>query len=93
MLALESFLLDEPSVEAIRLDPASKKSRWRHWGVWMASCSKRSSRRGLRTIDAKWLKQVPEHTRMFDVSQSGSVMQIEKPSCPTAPTFWEVARV
>ncbi len=89
MLALESFLLDEPSVEAIRLDPASKKVEMATLGRVDGELLETKLAEVLRTIDAKWLKQVPEHTAMLEVSQKSGVVQIEKPSCPTAPTFWK----
>jgi Cd2+/Zn2+-exporting ATPase len=89
MHAIESFLLDEPSVEAIRLNPQSKKVEMATLGRVDGELLQTKLAEVLRTIDAKWLKQLPERTRMFDVSQNGGVMQIEKPSCPTAPTFWK----
>ena len=89
MHAIESFLLDEPSVEAIRLDPSSKKVEMATLGRVDGELLETKLAEVLRTIDAKWLKQVPEHTAMLEVSQKSGVVQIEKPSCPTAPTFWK----
>jgi Cd2+/Zn2+-exporting ATPase len=87
--AIESFLLDEPAVEAIRLNPQSKKVEMATLGRVDGELLQAKLAEVLRTIDAKWLKDVPEHTAMFDVSQTGGVMQIGKPSCPTAPKFWK----
>ena len=89
MHAIESFLLDEPSVEAIRLDPSSKKVEMATLGRVDGELLETKLAEVLRTIDAKWLKQVPEHTAMLEVSQKSGVVQIEKPSCPTAPSFWK----
>ncbi|MBE7494739.1 MAG: heavy metal translocating P-type ATPase [Verrucomicrobiaceae bacterium] len=89
MHAIESFLLDEPAVEAIRLNPQSKKVEMATLGRVDGELLQAKLAEVLRTIDAKWLKDVPEHTAMFDVSQTGGVMQIGKPSCPTAPKFWK----
>ncbi|MFO1483696.1 MAG: heavy metal translocating P-type ATPase [Verrucomicrobiaceae bacterium] len=89
MEAIESFLLDEPSVEAVRLDPKSKKVEMATLGRVDGELLQAKLAEVLRTIDAKWLKQVPEHTAMFDVSQTQGVVQIGKPSCPTAPRFWK----
>lgn len=89
MHAIESFLLDEPSVEAIRLDPGSKKVEMATLGRVDGELLETKLAEVLRTIDAKWLKQVPEHTAMLEVSQKSGVVQIEKPSCPTAPSFWK----
>jgi len=87
--AIESFLLDEPAVEAIRLDPLSKKVEMATLGRVDGELLQAKLAEVLRTIDAKWLKTVPEHTAMFEVSQKSGVMQIGKPACPTAPTFWK----
>ena len=89
MHAIESFLLDEPAVEAIRLDPQSKTVEMATLGRVDGELLQAKLAEVLRTIDAKWLKQVPEHTSMLEVSQKSGVVQIEKPSCPTAPTFWK----
>jgi Cd2+/Zn2+-exporting ATPase len=89
MHAIESFLLDEPAVEAIRLDPQSKTVEMATLGRVDGELLQAKLAEVLRTIDAKWLKQVPEHTAMLEVSQKSGVVQIEKPSCPTAPTFWK----
>lgn len=87
--AIESFLLDEPSVEAIRLNPGSKKVEMATLGRVDGELLQAKLAEVLRSIDAKWLKEVPAHTAMFDVRQTGGVMQIGKPSCPTAPKFWK----
>lgn len=89
MHAIESFLLDEPAVEAIRLDPQSKTVEMATLGRVDGELLQAKLAEVLRTIDAKWLKQVPEHTAMLEVSQKSGVVQIEKLSCPTAPTFWK----
>lgn len=89
MHAIESFLLDEPAVEAIRLNPQSKKVEMATLGRVDGELLQAKLAEVLRTIDAKWLKDVPEHTAMLEVSQNSGVMQIEKPSCPTAPKFWK----
>ncbi len=89
MEALEDFLLDEPAVEAIRLNPASKRVEMATLGRVDGDLLEAKLAEVLRSVDAKWLKQVPEHTAMLEVSQKSGVMQIEKPSCPTAPKFWK----
>ncbi|MBL9133075.1 MAG: cation-transporting P-type ATPase, partial [Verrucomicrobiaceae bacterium] len=89
MHAIEAFLLDEPAVEAIRLNPESKRVEMATLGRVDGELLESKLAEVLRTIDAKWLKQVPEHTAMLEVSQKSGVMQIEKPSCPTAPKFWK----
>jgi Cd2+/Zn2+-exporting ATPase len=89
MLALESFLLDEPAVEAIRLDPTSKKVEMATLGRVDGELLQSKLAEVLRSIDAKWLKQMPEHTALLEVSQKSGVVQIGKPSCPTAPSFWK----
>lgn len=89
MEALEDFLMDEPAVEAIRLNPASKKVEMATLGRVDGDLLEAKLAEVLRSVDAKWLKHVPEHTAMLEVSQKSGVMQIEKPSCPTAPKFWK----
>jgi len=89
MQAIESFLLDEPSVEAIRLDPQSKKVEMATLGRVDGGLLQAKLAEVLRSIDAKWLKDLPEHTTMLEVSQKSGVVQFEKPSCPTAPKFWK----
>ncbi|MEZ5387362.1 MAG: heavy metal translocating P-type ATPase [Prosthecobacter sp.] len=89
MEALEEFLMDEPAVEAIRLNPGSKKVEMATMGRVDGELLEAKLAEVLRSVDAKWLKEVPEHTAMLEVSQESGVLQIGKPSCPTAPKFWK----
>lgn len=89
MEALEAFLMDEPAVEAIRLDPQAKRVEMATLGRVDAELLQAKLAEVLRSIDAKWLNQVPQHTALLDVHESRGVLHIEKPSCPTAPTFWK----
>jgi len=89
METLEDFLMDEPSVEAIRLNPKSRKVEMATLGRVDGELLEAKLSEVLRSIDAKWLKGVPEHTALLEVRQDSGVLQIGKPSCPTAPRFWK----
>jgi Cd2+/Zn2+-exporting ATPase len=89
MEALSSFLLDEPAVEAIRLHPDSKKVEMATLGRVDGDLLQARLAEVLRSVDAKWLKHVPEHSAMLEVQSQKGALLIEKPSCPTAPKFWK----
>ncbi len=92
MTALADFLLDEPAVESIRLNPDSKRVEMATLGQVDGELLQAKLSEVLRAVDARWLKQdmqVPPSSGMLDVQQKGGAFILEKPSCPTAPKFWK----
>ncbi len=92
MDALADFLLTEPAVEAIRLNPDSKRVEMATLGRVDAEMLQAKLTEVLRAVDARWLKPtdvVPAHMGMLDVQRKDGALLLEKPSCPTAPSFWK----
>jgi len=92
MDALADFLLTEPAVEAIRLNPDSKRVEMATLGRVDAEMLEAKLTEVLRAVDARWLKPtdvVPAHMGMLDVQRKDGALLLEKPSCPTAPSFWK----
>jgi Cd2+/Zn2+-exporting ATPase len=92
MDALADFLLDEPSIEAIRLNPESKRVEMATLGKVDGELLQAKLTEVLRAVDARWLQRtevIPAHSGMLDVQQKGGALVLEKPSCHTAPTFWK----
>jgi Zn2+/Cd2+-exporting ATPase len=92
MDALADFLLDEPSIEAIRLNPESKRVEMATLGKVDGELLQAKLTEVLRAVDARWLQKteaLPAHSGMLDVQQKDGALVLEKPSCPTAPTFWK----
>jgi Cd2+/Zn2+-exporting ATPase len=92
MDALADFLLDEPSIEAIRLNPESKRVEMATLGKVDGELLQAKLTEVLRAVDARWLQRtevVPAHSGMLDVEKKDGALLLEKPSCPTAPTFWK----
>lgn len=92
MEAISGFLMEEPAVEAIRLDPASKRVEMATLGRVDGELLQAKLAEVLRSVDAKWLKKleaIPEHTHLFEVERKDGAISLEKPSCPTAPKFWK----
>jgi Cd2+/Zn2+-exporting ATPase len=92
MEALADFLLEEPSIEAIRLNPESKRVEMATMGKVDGELLQAKLTEVLRAVDARWLQKtetVPAHSGMLDVQQKDGALVLEKPSCPTAPTFWK----
>jgi Zn2+/Cd2+-exporting ATPase len=92
MEALADFLLDEPSIEAIRLNPESKRVEMATLGKVDGELLQAKLTEVLRAVDARWLQKteaLPAHSGMLDVQQKDGALVLEKPSCPTAPTFWK----
>lgn len=92
MEVLADFLMDEPAVESIRLNPDSKRVEMATLGRVDGELLQAKLSEVLRAVDAKWLKQngsVPPHTRMLEVQQKDGAFVLEKPSCLTAPKFWK----
>lgn len=92
MAALADFLLEEPSIEAIRLNPESKRVEMATLGRVDGELLQAKLTEVLRAVDARWLQQaevIPAHSGMLDVEQKDGALVLEKPSCPTAPKFWK----
>ena len=92
MDALADFLLEEPSIEAIRLNPESKRVEMATLGRVDGELLQAKLTEVLRAVDARWLQKtetVPAHSGMLDVRQKDGALVLEKPSCPTAPKFWK----
>ena len=92
MEALADFLLDEPSIEAIRLNPESKRVEMATLGKVDGELLQAKLTEVLRAVDARWLQKteaLPAHSGMLDVQQKDGALVLEKPSCPTAPKFWK----
>jgi Zn2+/Cd2+-exporting ATPase len=92
MDALADFLLDEPSIEAIRLNPESKRVEMATLGKVDGELLQAKLTEVLRAVDARWLQKteaLPAHSGMLDVQQKDGALVLEKPSCPTAPKFWK----
>ncbi len=92
MEAVANFLLDEPAVEAIRLNPESKRVEMATLGRVDAELLQAKLTEVLRAVDARWLTRsdaVTAHSGMLDVQQKDGALVMEKPSCPTAPKFWK----
>ena len=84
--------MEEPAVEAIRLDPESKKVEMATIGRVDGELLQAKLAEVLRSVDAKWLKKleaIPAHTHLFEVERKDGAISLEKPSCPTAPKFWK----
>ena len=83
----------EPGVESIRLNPASKRVEMATLGQVDGELLQAKLSEVLRAVDARWLKQnaqVPPSSGMVGVQQyADGALVLEKPSCPTAPTFWK----
>ncbi|WP_395740517.1 heavy metal translocating P-type ATPase [Prosthecobacter sp.] len=92
MDALANFLMDEPAVESIRLNPDSKRVEMATLGQVDGELLQAKLSEVLRAVDARWLKQngqVPPSSGMLGVQQKNGALVLEKPSCPTAPKFWK----
>lgn len=92
MDALADFLLEQPSIEAIRLNPESKRVEMATLGRVDGELLQAKLTEVLRAVDARWLHKtetVPAHSGMLDVRQKDGALVFEKPSCPTAPKFWK----
>ncbi|MDB6006519.1 MAG: heavy metal translocating P-type ATPase, partial [Prosthecobacter sp.] len=93
MNALADFLMEEPAVESIRLNPDSKRVEMATLGRVDGELLQAKLSEVLRAVDAKWLKQngqVPPSNGMLEVQQKeDGAFVLEKPSCPTAPKFWQ----
>lgn len=91
MTALADFLLDEPAVESIRLNPEAKRVEMATLGRVDGELLQAKLSEILRAVDARWLKQnghvTPSHG-MLDVQEKDGSFVLAKPSCPTAPKFW-----
>ena len=91
MTALADFLLDEPAVESIRLNPGSKRVEMATLGRVDGELLQAKLSEILRAVDARWLKQnghVTPSRGMLDVQQKDGAFVLAKPSCPTAPKLW-----
>ena len=93
MAALAEFLMEEPAIESIRLNPDSKRVEMATLGQVDGELLQAKLSEVLRAVDAKWLKQsgqVPPSSGMLDVQQKADgAFVLEKPSCPTAPKLWK----
>lgn len=92
MTALANFLLDEPSVESIRLNPEARRVEMATLGHVDGEMLQAKLSEILRAVDARWLRQngpvTPSHG-MLDVQEKDGAFVLAKPSCPTAPKFWK----
>ncbi len=93
---LSAFLLGEDGVEAIRLNPEEKRVTIATLGKIDQSALQDRLSELLRSLDERWTSpghHLPEgnnrHPGMFQLSQKGDEVTLEKPSCPTAPRFWK----
>ncbi len=97
MEGLSSFLADEQGVEAILLNPDQRKVSVATLGVVNSDALKERLETVLRALDARFGSEgFPSSTSgtreafQFQVRTLPSQdVLIEKPSCPTAPTFWK----
>lgn len=89
MDALGAFLLEEPALEAIQLDPSSKRVKMATLGLVDAELLQAKLVEILRGLDAKWLSQDANAPAPLDLRKENGVLCLEKPSCPTAPSFWK----
>ncbi|MCE9520783.1 MAG: heavy metal translocating P-type ATPase [Verrucomicrobia bacterium] len=97
MEGLASFLAEERGVEAILLNPDQRKVSVATLGIVNADALKERLDVVLRALDARFgpsgLADHPAQTTeafQLQVRQLPSKdVLIEKPSCPTAPTFWK----
>ena len=92
MAALADFLMQEPGVESIRLNPDSKRVEMATLGQVDGELLQAKLSEVLRAVDARWLKQnsqLPPSSGMLDVQQKDGAFVLAKPSCPTAPKFWK----
>jgi len=91
MTALADFLLEEPAVESIRLNPDAKRVEMATLGRVDGELLQAKLSEILRAVDARWLKQnghvTPSHG-MLDVQEKDGAFVLAKPSCPTAPKLW-----
>ncbi|MBB5032885.1 heavy metal translocating P-type ATPase [Prosthecobacter vanneervenii] len=91
MSALADFLLEEPAVESIRLNPDAKRVEMATLGRVDGELLQAKLSEILRAVDARWLKQnghvTPNHG-MLDVEEKDGAFVLAKPSCPTAPKLW-----
>ena len=85
---LAEFLKNEPGVEAVRLDPASRKVSIATLGkVDLAKLEKRLTET-LAAID-KHLDLQDKPPMGFTVKRAGALTEFAGVSCATAPTFWK----
>lgn len=89
MEALAAFLLDEPALEAIRLDPAAKTARMATLGQVDAELLQAKLTEVLRGIDAEWISQAVDAPAPLQSHAEHGILHLDKPSCPTAPKFWK----
>lgn len=89
MEALAAFLLEEPALEAIRLNPEAKTVEMATLGRVDGELLQAKLAEVLRSIDAKWVSKAGEAPAPLQTHQEQGVLHIEKPSCPTAPKLWK----
>ena len=92
---LEDFLMSETGVEAIRVNTDERKVSVATLGRVDAEALQLRLAEILRTLDAHFTSTVETDltpanapTKAVHVSQAGSNVLLEKPSCPTAPKLW-----
>ena len=92
---LESFLMSETGVEAIRLNADERTVSIATLGQVDAGALQLRLTEILRSLDARFVdgnepspatSEVP--TKAVQVHHTGSQLLLEKPTCPTAPKFW-----
>ena len=91
MQHLEDFLMSEDGVEAIRVNPGSRKVSVATLGQVDTSALQTRLSEILRTLDEHWAvsgsSAMP--TKALHVAKQGEDVVIEMPSCITAPKFWK----
>lgn len=89
---LAAFLREQSSAEAIRFNPTKRTIEVATLGVVDLAALEAELARTLRAIEAKIA--APDAAadplpKAFSVRQEGPVFILEKPSCTTAPSFWQ----
>ncbi|MET0261836.1 MAG: heavy metal translocating P-type ATPase [Rariglobus sp.] len=85
---LADFLKQEPGVEAVRLDPASRKVSVATLGAVDLAALEKHLAATLASIEA----QIGKKTRVpagFTLRREGEVTELAEVSCDTAPKFWK----
>lgn len=89
MEALSAFLQEAPGVEAIQLNPDARTVKMATLGQVDGALLQAKLSEVLRSIDTQWVRHIPEAPPPLAAHTEEGVLQIEKPSCPTAPKFWQ----
>ncbi|MDX6767857.1 MAG: heavy metal translocating P-type ATPase [Candidatus Methylacidiphilales bacterium] len=89
LVGLSRFLISQPGVEAVRIDPENRRLSVATLGNVDVAALQEALRQSLAEVEALLPEQRTGLSPSIRVDKEGDGTVLRKPTCPTAPTFWK----